>query len=667
MTENPLLRPWSGPLGGVPPFDTVDPALFEDAMREAMERKLDEIRAIRDCAEAPDFANTVEAVERAGQPYERVQALYYEWLLCFFDDAFQPIAQRLAPAMSELHDRIYQDPALYDRFQVVAEQEHHGEERRLIEKYLRQFRRAGAHLGEEDRERVAAINARLSSLYTAFSERLLADEKTVTWLGEDDLDGLSSTFLGAAQERARAEGQPDRWAVANTRSAVEPFLESSTRRDLRERVWRRFYGRGDGGGNDTRAIAEEIIGLRQEKAKILGYPSHAHLQLADTMAGDPERIRRLLRAVWEAASRKFEAELAVLQRLADADGITIAPWDVRFYAARVKRASAIDTEAMAAHFQLGKLVEGMFWAAGQLYGWRFVPVDLPVPHPDVKVWRVERADGQPQGLFYFDPFARDGKRSGAWMMPFRIQDGLRGEVPIVSNTCNFMRAPAGRPTTLGLEEARTLFHEFGHAIHGLASATRYPSLAGTQVVRDFVEFPSQLNEHWLFTPELLQRFALHADTGEPLDPAWIDELKRTFNLDSGFRTLEYLACAVVDLELHLAEGPVDLERFEKDVLERWGLNPAVVMRHRTPQFAHIFAGEAYSAGYSCYLWADMLVADAAQRFAEAGFYDRDVAAQLMEQILSRGDAVDPMEAFCAFRGREPSIEPLLRDRGFIDA
>ncbi len=669
MSQNPLLQPWTGPLGGVPPLDRVAISDFEPAVAAAIEEKLAEVAAVRDRAEAPSFENTIAALERSGATLDRVTSVYYMWSGSLSSPELRAIEQRLAPALAEVDDRIFQDAALLARVRAAADTEGLSPaQRRLCERYLRAFRRAGAQLDGADRQRVRAINQRLSTLFTTFSERVLADEEgRVTWLEADQLGGLSEGFIAAAAAAAAELGQPGRWAVRNSRAAAEPFLESSTERGLREQVWRTFFSRGDGGDdNDTKALITEILALRREKAALLGYPSFAHFKLDDTMARSPEATLEVMRRVWDAAKRKLTAEVAALQDLADAEGagITIAPWDLRYYAQRLRaRDHRIDPAELANYYQLENLREGMFWAAGRNLGWRFEPAEVPLPHPDFRAWTVRAADGSPLGLFYFDPYARKGKRSGAWMMACRVQSHLLSSLPIVSNTCNFQRGDGGRPALLTADQARTLFHEFGHAMHGLASDVRYPWQAGTSVAQDFVEFPSQLNEHWLLSPELLSRFGLHLETGEPPSPELLDRLRAAENADSGFRTMEFLASAVMDMELHLAEGPVDPAAFEREVLERWGLPPQVVMRHRTPHFAHIFASDSYAAGYYSYLWADVMVADAAEVFAERGFYDPELARSLREAILSVGDTVDPAEAFRAFRGRDPDPGALLRERG----
>jgi peptidyl-dipeptidase Dcp len=673
MQDNPLLQPWSGPLGGVPPLDRVQVEHFEPAVTAAIAEKRAEADAVRDLDAPPTFDNTVAALEGIGSALRRVSAVYYLWTHNFSSPAVREVEQRLAPKLAEVEDRIFQDAGLYARVRAVSEAGGLDPvQRRLVDRYLRSFRKAGAHLDEDARARVSAINQRLSTLFTTFSSRVLADEEGhVTWLSEDQLGGLSPGFIAAAKAAAVDLGEPDRWAVTNSRASAEPFLESSTERGLRQQVWRRFFKRGDNGDeNDTKGLITEILALRREKAVLLGYETYAHYKLADTMARTPEATMDLMGRVWAGAKVKFEAEVAAMQALADEEGagITVAPWDVRYYAQKVKaRDHRIDAGELAMYYQLENLREGMFWAATRNFGWTFTPVEVPVPHADFRVWQVNNADGSPRGLFYFDPYARHGKRSGAWMTAYRVQQDLGCALPLVSNNCNYQRGADGAPTLLTADQARTLFHEFGHGMHGLASEVRFPKQAGTGVARDFVEFPSQLNEHWLFTPELLSRFGLHLETGEPPSPELLGRIRAAENADSGFRTMEFLASSVMDMELHLAEGPVDPAAFEDEVLARWGLPEQVVMRHRTPHFAHVFSGEGYAAGYYSYLWADVLVADAAELFSERGFYEPTLATNLLEGILSRGDTVDPAEAYRAFRGREPDPGALLRERGLTAA
>ena len=671
------LLDWSGPMGGVPPLDTVQPADFEAAIVQAIADEAAELAAVRDDPAPPDFANTVAAMEAAGEDLRRLWAIYGTWGLSFSSPALREIRRRLEPRLSARTDAIYQDAGLYQRVEAVAAAGGLDPvQTRLVDRILRRFVEAGAALDDTARARVSAINQRLSTLYTDFSDRLLADEEeVVTWLDAGSLDGLPAGLVDSMKAAAESRGKPDAWAVLNTRSAVEPFLRFATRRDLRETVWRAFVDRGAlRPATDTRALIPEILALRRERAALLGHPTHAHKVLAHTMARTPDRAVDLMRRIWGPAKAAFAREVAAMQALADEEGagITIAPWDTRFYGERVRRRDhALDPAEVQAYFRLEPLREAMFWAATARFGWSFSPAEVPVGHADVRVWEVRDAAGRDIGLFHFDPFAREGKRSGAWMNAYRVQttdaDGARVP-PIIQNTCNFLRPPEGQPAYLTMDEARTLFHEFGHAMHGLASDVPHRSLAGTNVPRDFVEFPSQLNEHWLTTPELLARFARHPETDAPLPADLLARIQAAANADSGFRTMEFLASAVVDMELHLRTAPVtDVDAAEREILADWGLPAEVVMRHRTPAFAHVFSGEGYAAGYYSYLWADTLVADAAEAFAEAGFYDPELSQRYHDEVLSRGDSVDPDAAYRALRGRDPDVGALLRERGLVEA
>jgi len=618
MSDNLLLAPWSGPLGGLPPLDRVELHHFEPAIHAAMESKLDSAHAIRSSDQPPSFENTLEALEQMGAQLEKVLAVYDLWSSNFSTPQLREIEKRVEPELARVRDSILQDSALFERVQQVAELPTlNSEQQRLVEVWIRRFRRSGAHLDTDGRARVAAINQRLATLYTEFSARLLGDEEAgVTWLDASQLGGLSDAFTASARSAAIDRGRPDAWAVTNSRSSAEPFLEASTERSLREQVWRTFYSRGNNGDhNSTKPLIPEILSLRLERAQLLGYPTHAHLVLEPTMARTPEAAMELMERVWTGASARFAHEITELQALADSrgDGIAIEAWDVRFYAALYrKQRYELDPAELLQHFQLDRLVDGMFWTATKRFGWTFHPTEIPLPHPEFSAWEVRNSDGTPRGLFLLDPWARKGKRSGAWMTAYRVQQGLAGDLPIVSNNCNFRKPPPGEPTLLTLDEAKTLFHEFGHGLHGLASAVTYPSLAGTAVPRDFVEFPSQLNEHWLTTPSLLHQFALHRSTQLPPSDELLEKMTQAANADSGFRTMEFLASAVMDMEMHLCTDPIEPSSFEEQTLSRWGLLPQVVMRHRTTQFAHIFSGESYSAGYYSYLWADVLVADAAE-------------------------------------------------------
>ena len=651
---NPLVQDWKGPHGGVPPFGQVRVEHFEPALEAAMQAQWAEIERIAGDADPPTFENTLAALEASGRMMQRVGAVYNVWAGTMSDDAFKAVERTMAPRLAAFRDRIVQNEALFSRIAAVYEARHQAglapEQVRLAWNRYTDFVRAGARLGGGAKKRLAAINERLASLYTQFSQNLLADE-----------------------ESSVPDGEGGR--VVNTRSSVEPFLSSSPRRDLREQVWRAFVSRGDNGdAHDNKAVIAEILRLRHERARLLGYDTHAHWRLEKSMAGTPERARELMEAVWRPALARAREEIADLQAAADAEGakITIEPWDYRYYAEKVRKARYdLDDNEVKPYLQLDKLRDGMFWVAGELFGWRFVPrADLPVYHPDVSAWEVQGRDGSHVGLFYFDPYARPGKRSGAWMNAYRPQEGFAGEVtPIVSNNSNFLKPKPGEPVLVSWQDARTLFHEFGHAVHGLASRVRYPSLAGTSVDRDFVEFPSQLLEHWLSTRELLDRFAVHCRTGRPMPQPLADKLERAARFNQGFDTVEYLSSAIVDLRLHLAApASIDVSKFERDALAAIGMPREIVMRPRLPHFGHLFSSDAYSAGYYSYLWADTLTADAFEAFTEGrGAYDPSVASRLHDQVLSRGNTVDAAEAYRAFRGRDAGIDALMRKRGFAAA
>jgi peptidyl-dipeptidase Dcp len=679
LAANPLLAPWPGPHGGVPPFDRVEVAHFRPALEAGMAEKLAEVERIAADPAAPDFENTIAALERAGRTLGRVNTVYGIWGSSLNTPEFQAVQREMAPRLAAFDDVINQNEALFHRIETVYQEGRNArltpEQRRLAWLYHTRFVRAGARLDERDKASLSGINQRLAGLFTRFDQAVLADETERYLLLEDeaDLAGLPESVRAAAAEAAAGRGHHGGWAIANTRSAMEPFLTYADRRDLRERAWRMWVGRGDMEGDaDTKAIIAEILQLRAGRARLLGFATHAHWRLENTMAATPERAMALMEAVWAPAVARVREEVADMQAVAAAEGarIAIEPWDYRYYAERVrKQRFDLDQDEVKQYLQLERLRDGMFWVAGQLFGFAFTPVaDVPVYHPDVKVWRVTAQDGgRHVGLFYFDPYARPGKRSGAWMNAYRRQERFDGEIAtIVSNNSNFVAAPAGRPTLISWDDAETLFHEFGHALHGLVSDVTYPSLSGTAVPRDYVEFPSQLLEHWLATPEVLQRFAVHHRTGEPIPQALVDRIARAARFNEGFATTEYLSSALVDMKLHLAgERPIDPAAFERETLAALGMPREIAMRHRLPHFLHLFSSDSYSAGYYSYLWADVLTADAFEAFTEAGGpYDSEVAARLRRFIFSAGNTVDAADAYRAFRGRDPSVEALMRKRGF---
>jgi peptidyl-dipeptidase Dcp len=683
LTTHPLTAPWAGIDGGVPPFDKVHVADFEPVLDAAMAAQLAELEAIAANPAPPTFENSIASMERAGAPFERANAIFNVWSSTMRSPEFQHVEVRMAPKFAAFQDRITQNGPLFKRIETVYNGPQYAkltpEQQRLTWKQWDYFIHAGARLDAGQKAQLSKINARLATLYTDFSNNLLADEESyVAWLAADQLGGLPPSVVDAAAAAAAERKRKGSYAILNTRSSMEPFLTYSSNRKLREQVWRTYYNRGDNGdAHDNNKLISEILKLRAERAHLLGFPTHAHWRLSDSMARTPESAMKLMESVWPAAIGRVREEVADMQAIADKEAaaggerITIEPWDYRYYAEKVRAAKYnLDTEEIKQYLQLESLREGIFWVAGQLFDFSFTPVTgVPVAHPDVRVWRVSRkATGKPVGLWYFDPYARPGKQSGAWMNEYRAQRRIDGEVlPIVSNNANFVKGAPGAPVLISWDDATTMFHEFGHALHGLNSNVTYATLAGTNVARDYVEFPSQLLEHWLATPEVLSRFARHVKTDKPIPDALVAKIKVADKFNQGFITTEYLSAALIDMKLHLAgDTPIDPDAFERKTLVELQMPKEVVMRHRTPQFAHIFSGDGYSAGYYSYLWADTLTADAAETFEQApgGLYDKDVAKRLYDDVFSVGNTIDPAEGFRRFRGRDVDTAALMRDRGF---
>ena len=676
---NPLTAEWSGPYGGVPPFDKVKIADFKPALEAAMTENLSEIDKIATEKSAPNFENTIAAMERAGKALSRAGIVYSIWAGTMSNAEMRAVEKEMSPKFAAMNDKITQNEALFRRIEAVynnpQKKEWTAEQQRLTWRYYTNFVRAGAKLGAAEKKRLSEINQTLAGLYTRFSQNLLADETDLflELKSKEDLAGLPQSIIDAAAQTAEAKGKKGSWVIANTRSSVDPFLTYSDRRDLREKVWRMFVNRGDNGDkNDNNQIISEILQLRAERAKLLGYETHAHWRLENAMAKTPEKAMELMEAVWKPAVARVGEEVADMQALADKEGtkITIEPWDYRYYMERVRKAKYdLDQNEIKPYLQLEKLREGMFWVAGELFNFKFTPVSkVPVYHPDVRVWEVtDRTSGKHVGLWYFDPYAREGKRSGAWMNAYRSQERMDKEITtIVSNNSNFVKGKPGEPVLISWDDATTLFHEFGHALHGLSSNVTYPSLSGTSVPRDYVEFPSQLLEHWLATPEVLQKFALHYETGKPIPQALVDKINAAATFNQGFGTVEYLASALVDMKLHLAGAQkIDADRFERETLASLGMPREIVMRHRTPQFGHVFSSDGYSAGYYSYLWSDVITADAFGAFTEGkGAYDKAVAKRLVKYIFSVGNTIDPADAYRQFRGRDPEVSALMKKRGF---
>lgn len=677
MNDNVLLKEWSGPFGGVPPFDQVKIELFKPALEAAMAESLAAIEKITANPAPATFENTIAAMERADARLNRVSAVYGVWSGSMSSDEFRPVQMEMAPKLAAYRDKIVQNAALFKRIEAVYQSPEKAklrpEQQRLVWDFYTDFVRAGAKLTEEQKKKVAEINQKLAGLYTKFSNNLLHDEEEyVLYLKKDQLGGLPEQYIAAAAEAAASRGRKGEYAVLNTRSSMDPFLTYSTERSLREKVWRTYYSRGDNNDEyDNKKLITEILKLRAERTKLQGYPSFAHRAIEKQVAKTPEAAMQLMEKVWKASTARVKEEVADMQALAKKEGanITIEPWDYRFYAEKVRKAKYdLDSNEVKEYLQLDKLREGMFWAATRLFGYEFEPrTDIPVYHPDVKVWAVNKA-GKHVGLFYFDPYARQGKRSGAWMSAYRRQQRMDGAVtPIVSNNSNFVKGAPGEPVLISWDDARTLFHEFGHALHGLSSNVTYPSQSGTSVARDYVELPSQILEHWVATPELLNEFARHYKTGAAMPKELLAKIERAEKFNQGFSTTEFLGSALIDMKLHTLSDPGDLDpdKFEKETLAALGMPKELPMRHRTPQFAHIFSSEGYAAGYYSYLWADALTADAWEAFLEGkGAYDKQVAQRFFDWVLSKGDTMDPAEAYRKFRGRDVDTNALMRDRGF---
>ncbi|MDM7922950.1 MAG: M3 family metallopeptidase [Pyrinomonadaceae bacterium] len=681
QTSNPLLAKWTGPYDGVPPFDKVKVSDFKPALEAAMAEQLAEIERITSNKEAPTFENTIEAMEATGSSLDRIVSIYGVWGSNLNTPDFQKVEAEMDPKLAAFQDKITQNEALFKRIEAVYNSPDKAkltpEQQRLTWRYYTNFVRSGAKLDASAKAKLSEINQKLATSFTKFSQNLLADESEpfLELKTDADLAGLPQSLRDAyAEEAKRRKLTGVVGAVANTRSSIEPFLTYSTRRDLRERAFDLFANRGDNGDkNDNNQVISEILQLRAERAKLLGFPTHAHWRVDNTMAKTPERTMELMEAVWKPAVARVKEEVADMQALADKEGakITIEPWDYRFYAEKVRKAKYdIDQNEVKPYLQLDKMRDAMFWMAGELFNFNFKRVNnVPVFHPDVEVWDVtDKTSGKHVGLFYFDPFARPGKRSGAWMTSYRSQQRMGGKdvTTLVSNNSNFIKGKPGEAVLISWDDATTLFHEFGHALHGLSSNTTYPSVSGTNTARDFVEFPSQILEHWVSTPQILQKYAVHYETGKPIPQELVDKITRASKFNQGFATVEYLASALVDMKLHLAGGAkIDIDKFERETLASIGMPREIVMRHRLPQFGHLFSSDSYSAGYYSYLWSDVLNADAFEAFTEAaGPYDRKVAEKLRKHIFSVGDTIDPAETYRNFRGRDPRVEALMRKRGF---
>ncbi len=669
-----MLTPWTGPYGGIPPFDRVKVAEFPAAFTAAMAAYREDIQAIADNPEPPTFANTLAALEGSGRAFTRVSLMFGVYTSTMNTPEVQAIEREWSPRFAALYDKIIQNDKLFARIEAVYNAPDKtswtSEQQRLAWVHHTNFVLAGARLSPAQKKEMAEINQRLAQLYTRFSQNALADEENemLVLTRPEDLAGLPESLRDAAATTAKEKGQAGKWVILNTRSAMESFLTYSDRRDLREKGFNMWIRRGDGGGeHDNNAVVTEILQLRARKAKLLGYETFAHWRLQNTMAKTPENAMKLMMQVWPAAVARVKEEVAAMQELA---GHSIEPWDYRYYAEKVRKAKYdLDEGEIKPYLQLDNMREAIFWASGQLYGFTYRKVEgLPTVHADITVYEVLGPDGKHKGLWYFDPYAKTGKQSGAWMNEYRTQEAFQKPItPIVSNNSNFLKAPAGQPVLLSWDDADTMFHEFGHALHGLASRVSYPTLAGTNVARDFVEFPSQINERWLSTPEVLGKFALHEKTGKPMPPELVAKIKRADTFNQGFSTVEALASAILDMKLHLSgEVKIDPREFEKVALAELGMPKEIVMRHRIPHFGHVFSSDGYAAGYYSYIWSDVLTQDAWEAFSESGGpWDKKTANRFYECILQVGNTLDLAQAYRNFRGRDPSVSALLKSRGFL--
>ncbi len=671
-----LLQEWETPFE-MPPFAAIRDEDFMPAFREAMRRHRAEVNAIAGNAEVPTFANTVEALERAGRGLQKVSTVFFNLASSDSNDERQKIEREISPVLSKHGMAILTNLKLFERIKALHEAAHAlgltPEQRQLLERYHKRFIRAGALLDEAGKARMTEIGARLSALHTAFAQNVLAAEKSFQLVldGEDDLKGLPEFVRQAAAQAARDRGLQGKSVITLSRASIEPFLEFSARRDLRQKAYEAYVARGEEASADNRPLIQEILALRSELATLLGFETYAHYQIDDAMAKTPASARELLERVWRGAKLKADQEQEALESMAQAEGNNepLAAWDWHHYTEKRRKAEFdIDGAALKPYFELDNMIAAAFDTAHRLFGLGFRErADLPVYHPDVRVWEVSNREGKMIALFVGDYFHRPSKRSGAWMSCFRRQERLDGEVlPIIVNVLNFTKGGEGAPTLLSLDDARTLFHEFGHALHGLLSDVTYGSISGTGVDRDFVELPSQLFENWLLKPEVLTRFARHTETGEPIPQSLIDKLLAARKFNQGFATAEYTASALFDLGIHEAApaGAPNADDFEQELRSRIGMPEAIALRHRPPHFQHIFGSSSYAAGYYTYLWAEVMEADAFEAFEEAGdIFDQGVAERLRKYVYSSGGTMKPDEAYRAFRSRDPSVEPLMEKRG----
>ncbi len=679
MSDNVLIQEWTGPYEGVPAFNKLSVDTIKLAMEEAMDLNLAEVEAIANTTEAATFENTIVAMESAGKALNRVFAYYGIMGSNVSSPEFRAVQTELAPKLSEFSSKVSQNEKLFQRVKTVYDASQktplESQAQRVVDLTYKGFEMNGANLDAEKKKRYAAINKELSSLYTKFGNNVLHDEENyVTYLTKDQLGGLADGYIKSAAKIAADKGQDGKYAITNSRSSMDPFLKYSTERELRKQVWTNYYSRGDNGDEyDNNKLIAEILKLRKERVGLMGYENFAEWRLQNRMAKNPENAMNLMMAVWPAAIARVKEEVTDMQTVANDLGvnITIEPWDYRFYAEKVrKKKYDLDSDEVKQYLQLDKLTEAMFFTAGELFNYKFTPVaegSVPVFHEDVKVWEVTDKDsGKAIGLWYLDPFAREGKRSGAWATTYRSSTSFEGQTNVLaSNNSNFVKPAPGEAVLVSWDDATTFFHEFGHALHFFSADVKYPTLQGG--VRDYTEFQSQLLERWLSTDKVINQFLVHYETGKPIPATLVEKIKKASTFNQGFGTTEYLASALMDMKLHLADPTdIDIDKFERETLAEMNMPKELPMRHRTPHFGHVFSGEGYATAYYGYMWADVLTSDASEAFREApgGFYDKDVATKLVEYLFAPRNAMDPAEAYRLFRGRDAKIEALMKDRGF---
>ena len=676
---NPLLVDWNTPFQ-VPPFEQLQDQHFLPAFKEAMKQHTAEVQSIIANSAAPTFDNTIAALDYSGELLHRVENVFGNLHSANTNEQKQAIAKEVAPLSSKHYDDISLDPSLFKRVKAVWEQratlDLTPEQARLLEKTYKNFVRNGADLADEQKAELRKINEELATLTLKFGDNVLGDTNDFKLIVEDeaDLEGLPKWLVDQAADDAKAAGYEGKWAFTLHKPSWIPFLQYSPKRELREKLYTAWMHIGNNDNErDNKAILAKIVSLRVRRAQLLGYPNHAAYVVDENMSKTPENVYKLLNQLWPPALNRAKAEAYDMQKLIDREGgdFRLASWDWWYYAEKIRKERYdLSDEALKPYFKLESVIDGLFDVVNKLYGLTFTPLtNVPVYHPDVTAYEVKEADGSHVCVLYQDFFPRASKRSGAWMTEYRGQYRKDGKnvPPVISIVMNFSKPTADAPSLLTLDEVLTFFHEFGHALHGMLSDCTYPSLAGTNVTRDFVELPSQIMENWAEAPEVIKSFAKHYQTGEPIPDALVQKIEESSHFNQGFATVEYLAAALLDMNYHTKTDTAliaDVNAFERDAMNSIGLIEEIIPRYRSTYFQHIFSG-GYSAGYYNYIWAEVLDADAFEAFKEKGLFDPATALAFRKNILERGNTEDPMTLFVRFRGREPEITPLLRKRGLI--